>query len=977
MYGWRFYHGKLASNETIYRLNNSFFHHLNIFVMHLKKITIVLLFLAYGGMLYSQQSDSFYIIAPNRSTSMQIDANEKDVVKTAATIFSNDVKMVSGVGVKIQNKYSTESSYLIVAGTIGTNNLIDSLISTKLVSVNEIINKWEAFKIQVYAPKNSNQKILLVIGNDSRATAYGLMELSRLIGVSPWAWWADVTPKQLTAISIEPTKIIVQHPSVQYRGIFINDEDWGIEPWATKTFEKSVKKGAMGPKAYEKVFELLLRLRANTIWPAMHESTVPFYFVDGNKEMADKYGIVVGTSHCEPMMRCSASEWRLKGIGEYNYAINAQNVDNYWIDRVQGLTASENIYTLGMRGVHDGRMLGATTVAEQVELTNKVIKSQREIISQNLRINSQKVPQVFIPYKEVLAIYNTGKLEVPDDVSLIWCDDNFGYISRLSNPQEQTRSGGSGVYYHVSYYGAPHDYLWLCSTPPAQVYTEMKRAWDYNARKLWILNVGDLKPAEYITEFFLDMAWDIDCVNENSIESHTQNWYNREFGKENSLEIANVMKQYYHLATIRKPEHMGWSRIQTNGFPKGLTPVIDTEFNPFAFGNELQNRIDEYQTLENQVEKLGLKIPANRKDAFFQLVKYPVLGASFMNKKLLYAQMYRMLAPLNLYSANEYAKLSNQAFENIQGLTKKYNQEIADGKWNRMMDYKPRDLPVFLGLELPEIAMPEQQGILVFASGDTNPLQSEQVFDVPAFVESRNNKYKITIYQKGVNKSSWKIAQKPSWVNALSEKQVVNGEENIQLEIDWKRVKRNSKTGRFIIQSGSEKYIFNLNTLKTTPNDKAKAMINDCVAFNANDYQNDKPVDVVEIPNLGHSSMALKIKPGDRNSALEYVFNSTKTGEIKVCVALYPNHPANGRNKRYAIAIDDEEPQEIEAESDIFKENWKVNVLRNQSRTISIHSLKKPGKHILRFYAIDSDIILDQIFVDFKHDRKFYQIPIY
>lgn len=939
-----------------------------------RKNIVLFLLLLISSFLYSQQSDSFYLIAPDHPTSILIDLKEKEVVRTAVEMFSNDMKSVGNAKVKTYNNYSTESNYLIIAGTIGINTYIDSLISKGLFSVEEITNKWEAFKIKTYYKKNSQQKILLVVGSDSRGTAYGILELSRLAGVSPWNWWADVTPDKQKTVLIDSKINIVQSPSVQYRGIFLNDEDWGIEPWATKTLDKSSSRGAFGPMAYQKVFELLLRLRANTIWPAMHESTVPFFLVKGNKEMANRYGIVVGTSHCEPMMRCSASEWKLKGTGEYNYAVNAQNVTDYWTERVTELSTSENIYTLGMRGLHDGNMLGANSVDEQVELTNKVLKSQRELITNNLNLDPRKIPQVFIPYKEVLEIYNTGKLELPEDVSLIWCDDNFGYVSRLSTLQEQARSGGSGVYYHASYWGSPHDYLWLCTTPPAQVVTEMKRAWDYKARKLWILNVGDLKPAEYITELFLDMAWNINCVKENSVQSHTKNWISREFGKEYSSEITSVMKQYYHLATIRKPEHMGWSRIQTNGYPKGFTPVVNAEFNPFIFENELQKRIKDYQAIEDQVEKLSFKISPNRKDAFFELIKYPVQGASLLNKKLLYAQMYRILAPLNLPTANEYAQLSRLSFDKIQQLTDVFNHQIADGKWNEMMDCKPRNLPVFRRLELPELKITDQQGIVVFADGTSNPIQPQKTFYTPVFVQSANNNLILTVYQKGIKTASWSI-QKPVWVSSLVERQQVKGEDRIQLKINWDLVKGSSQHGLFVLQSGSDKFIFNLEVLKKTPNQIGKPMTDDCVAFNATECQNPNRVEVVEIPGLGHSSAALKVNPGNKKSALEYVFNSAKTGEVAVYIALYPNHPANGQNKRYAVAIDDEEPQVIETETDVFKENWKINVLRNQSRTISIHQIVKTGKHVLRFYAIDPDIILDQLFIDFKTKRKFYQIP--
>lgn len=935
------------------------------------------LFLISPLLAYSQSENPFYLVAPDKSTTILLDAREKEVVKTAVGMFTNDLKAVADAKIGLYNSYPQKAQYLIAAGTIGSSRLIDSLISEGTIGTADILHKWEAFKIQVINPKNSTQQILLVVGSDSRGTAYGLLQLSRMAGVSPWNWWADVISEKQKTISVNGNLSIIQQPYVQYRGIFLNDEDWGLMPWATKTFDKTAAKGALGPVTYEKIFELLLRLRANTIWPAMHECTVPFYLVQGNKEMAERYGIVVGTSHCEPMMRCSATEWHMRGTGDYNYATNSENVNQYWKDRVKQLSSSENIYTLGMRGVHDGDMLGAETVEEQVALTNKVLKSQRKLVSDYLNPHPEKVPQVFIPYKEVLNIYNTGKLELPEDVSLIWCDDNFGYVSRLSTPQEQKRSGGSGVYYHASYWGSPHDNLWLCTTPPAQVYTEMKRAWEYQARKLWILNVGDIKPTEYITELFLDMAWDIDAVNQQNLATHTRNWYGEKFGKKLGSSIAELMKQYYHLATIRKPEHMGWSRIQTAGFPKGFTPVIQTELNPFAFGNELQKRLDDYQKIENQVDSVSLGIAPDQMDAFFQLVKYPLQGAALFNKKLLYAHMYQLLAPLNLPSANEYAHLSQQAYDKIQALTEVYNLQIAGGKWKGMMDCAPRKLPVYERQLLPEIARSNTQGITLFADGCDHALHPQKSFEAPAFIQSAGNQLLLTIYDKGEKAAAWKITHQPAWVKLTQDKQKIKGEARISLAIDWNQWKTNRQKGELILQCGKDNYSIKLEALKTDMNPEGKYMTDGCVAFNACDYDKGFAGNVNKIGGLGCSSKAMALDSGGvQNGALEYSFISQQVGQLSVCVAVYPNHPANGRNKRYAVAIDDEKPQTVETETEIFKENWKINVLQNQSRTTTLHTLLKPGKHVLKINALDADVILDQIMIDFKPNRKYYQMPL-
>ncbi len=599
------------------------------------------------------------------TTTIYIGNNEKEVVKTAVGLLRKDVKMVTGADLK---EVSSAAQAQIVVQT-----------------PRSFKGKWENFSISV------NGKQVFISGSDARGKAYGILELSRMLGVSPWHYFADSKPQIMDKFAY-PAEVKAHTPSVKYRGIFLNDEDWGLMPWATGTLAPGSTKGAIGPEAYEKIFELMLRLRANTIWPAMHECTVPFYFVKGNREMADRYGIVVGTSHCEPLLRSSATEWDAAGTGDYNFITNRRNVENYWAERLKELKTSENIYTIGMRGKHDGMMEGVKTLAEHKAALSEIIPAQQALLKKYINPNPAVLPQVFIPYKEVLDVYDRG-LEVPDPVTLIWCDDNYGYIKRLSNEKEQKRSGGSGVYYHVSYWGRPHDYLWLATTSPALMYTEMKRAYEHGANRLWIVNVGDLKPAEYLTEYFIDLAWDIESERPGFM--HLKKWMEREFGSELSGELAAVMKEYYRLAAIRKPEFMGWSRVEESGYGRGgRTPVRDTEYNPEE-GGELHLRLKQYASLEERVAELGKQIPERMHPAYFQLVEYPVRGASLMNRKWLNAQLARHSARMgNELKARREAIKSELAYQEIDKLTAVYNQ-MEQKKWNRMMDFRPRSLPVF------------------------------------------------------------------------------------------------------------------------------------------------------------------------------------------------------------------------------------------------------------------------------------------
>lgn len=473
------------------------------------------------------------------------DGVEEKVVHTALELFSRDVEAVLSTSLEVNAKQGD-----IIVGTIGKS----PLIATTGADVSVLEGKTQAFLLTVLPDGR-----LLVAGSDRHGTAYGIMELSRLLGVSPWEWWADVTPDKKTAFSLPFGFKTLQAPSVEYRGIFINDEDWGLMPWSSRNYEPADQQ-QIGPKTNRRIFELLLRLRANTYWPAMHECTLPFFLTKGNREVAAEFGIFIGSSHCEPMVCNAAGEWRRRGEGDYDYVNNSTSVYRFWEDRVKEVAGQDNIYTLGMRGVHDGKMQGAKTVDEHKAVLERVLQDQRGLLAKYVDREVTSIPQAFIPYKEVLDIYNAG-LQIPDDATLIWCDDNYGYIRHFPTPEEQARKGGNGIYYHVSYWGRPHDYLWLGTFSPYLLYQQMKLAYDRGIRKMWILNVGDIKPAEYQMELFLDMAWNIEQVAEQGVTAHLKNWLVREFGAAHVAEtLLPVMQEHYRLAYIRKPEFMGNTR---------------------------------------------------------------------------------------------------------------------------------------------------------------------------------------------------------------------------------------------------------------------------------------------------------------------------------------------------------------------------------------------------------------------------------
>ncbi len=599
-----------------------------------------------------------FIVERNSDLTISLPEGARKVLPTSVELLGRDVAAVFGGELK----------------TVPSEGRISIHIDSVKVS------RPQGFRLEV-APSGR----LEITGHDSHGAAYGVMQLSRLFGVSPWEWWADVTPEKKIRFELPEGYVDEQAPDVEYRGIFINDEDWGIAQWSTFNYEKWEAPShqlRLGPETNARIFELMLRLRANTFWPAMHNCTVPFFLTEGNREVAEKYGMYIGGSHCEPMASNTFGEWHLRGKGEYDYVSNSDNVCRFWEERVKDVAGQEIIYTLGMRGVHDDPMNGANTIEEQKAVLSRAITDQRGLLGKYVDGDVTRVPQVFIPYKEVLAVYDAG-LEVPDDVTLMWCDDNYGYIHHFPTETERARKGGNGVYYHVSYWGRPHDYLWLGTFSPALMHQQLGLAYDRGIDRMWILNVGDIKPAEYQMELFLDMAWDIDSVRARGVRGHMTDFLAREFGADNAATLTDVMTESYRLAYVRKPEFMGNTRMEEyfNPYYRFVRDLPWSE-------DSLTRRMGCYEALSDAVEAVDKKMPAARKDAFFQLVKYPVQAADQMNRKLIHAQLAR-------HGRSTWQK-SDEAYDSILTLTRIYNIGIDNnGKWHRMMDHQPRRLPVF------------------------------------------------------------------------------------------------------------------------------------------------------------------------------------------------------------------------------------------------------------------------------------------
>ena len=442
----------------------------------------------------TERENGFLLAAEGSAVDLVVDADDSETVLLASRLFSEEIQRVTGQKAAVKTDLSQASPLCVIVGTIDNSRLIKQLIDSDIIDVSDVQGKWESTLIQVVEhPKVGVEKALVVAGSDRRGTAYGLMEISKQMGVSPWYYFADVAIKKRDSLSIKPGRTILRSPSVKYRGIFINDEMWGLRPWAHHTLAPEEGKG-IGPTTHRKIFELMLRLKANILWPAMHLHTIPFNTYPENKVIADEYAIVMGSSHIEPMLRNNMpeAEWDKEYPNEpWDYVKNKEHIYKYWEDRVKENGMHENMYTMGKRGKDDEAGSDIT-----VKVLEEIFADQRTILKKWVNKDITKVPQVLVPYTEILDLYNKG-MKVPEDILICWPDDNFGNIRQLPNKEEQQRSGGSGIYYHFQWLnGATTAYPWLYTTPLALSWSEMKKAYDYNVRDLWIVNVGDIKPAE-------------------------------------------------------------------------------------------------------------------------------------------------------------------------------------------------------------------------------------------------------------------------------------------------------------------------------------------------------------------------------------------------------------------------------------------------------------------------------------------------
>ena len=947
-----------------------------------------------------ETKSAFTLASPRQTAAILYDASDAAVVKRAAELFAADVEAVTGRRPQVTSA-TGETGPAVIVGTVGGSALIRRLSEAGKIDTAPLEGAWERYLIQTVAnPLPGIRKALVIAGSDRRGAAYGLFTLSELIGVSPWYWWADVPVKKHAALHVDAPPTYSQTPSVRYRGIFLNDEDWGLTPWASQTFEP--ERGNIGPRTYAKVCELLLRLKANYLAPAMHPVSTSFNQIPENKLVADTFAIVMGSTHCEPLLLNTASEWDTQTMGPWNYDKNKEGINRVLTQRVRENSPYENVYTLALRGLHDGAMSTTLPMHEKVRMLQQALLDQRQILAENIDRPVETVPQAFTPYKEVLEIYSNG-LELPDDVTIVWPDDNYGYMKRLSGVREQRRTGRSGVYYHVSYLGVPHSYLWFSTTPPSLMYEELRKAYDTTADRLWLLNCGDLKGSEMQVSLFLDMAWDIGRFTADNVVTYPARWLAGIFGEAYYDRLEAMTREHLRLAFPRKPEYMGWG-YHWNRFDHNCEQLTDTDFS-FTNYDEAPRRLEAYRKLGARAEALLHEIGDEARPAFYQLVYYPLRGAELMNRMTLGGQRNRWYARQGRAATNAVRDEVQRCYDSLQVITRGYNS-LLGGKWNHMMSMRQNYDGVSAYFNLPHLATHDAAGAprLALQVAGEDVTGARAFHALPAFDNYLRRTYPVEIYNRGGGTLAWTAHASEPWVVLSKSAGKTADEERITVGIDWEKAPSgNAVPAQIVFRAGeqSEKVLVSLFNPTAPSRAELRGIYvenNGCVSIPAAGChrvrENDR-IKITAVEDLGIEGPALQL--GDPTAPLqifrsrdvpcaEYDFYAFDAGSVDVYTYVLPTFPLHadrdfriGENTntdtKYSVQIDDGALATPSSSHVEYSQVWFESVLRNCAVNKSTLHIDKPGRHTLRIRVGDPGIVLQKIVLDFGGMKRSYLGP--
>ena len=928
-----------------------------------------------------------FVLVDAQTADFLVATNDWPGVIRAANDLAADVNRVTGKSPVIFNDPKSAGKNTVIISTVGKSEIIDRLIRERKIDISEISNKWESFFIQfVSNPLPGVDNALVICGSDKRGTIYGIYDLSEQIGVSPWYFWADVPATHHDKLFVKPGKHLQGEPSVKYRGIFLNDEAPDLSNWIHEKYGNAPGySGAAnyGSGFYTNLFELMLRIRANYLWPAMWNNA--FNEDDTNNPvLADEYGIIMGTSHQEPMMRAQ-KEWDRKYSREYgswNYAKIPNVVSNFWRDGIERNKNYDNLITIGLRGANDTPMAPGGPEANR-SLLEKIVADQRSILADVINPDVTKVPQVWCLYKEVMDYYNAG-MRVPDDVTLLWAEDNWGNVRRLPTAEERKRIGGAGIYYHFDYHGGPRSYQWINSDPIPKIWDQMSLAKQYGADRVWIVNVGHFKGYELPLEYFMSLAWNSDRWKNDNIDEFTRLWAEEQFGAEHAADIADILAKYTKYNGRRKPE------------------LVDANTYSLVNYGEFENVVADFDVIAKKAQEISDKLPKEKRAAFYELVLFPTKASAQLNEMYLAAAKNNLYAQQGRASANSYAEQTRSLFGAETNLMDYFNRTFLDDKWDHFMDqgvigYRswqdpPRNTMAAIRLTQNQ---PLDEAIMgVAVDGSLTAITNGEA-TLPQFDSLNQQKHYIDVFNRGNTAFDFTAKASDSWIrigNFLPDgPQYVNSvgaqikkDQRIWIDVNWDKVSKGMAAGTIKISGAGGEVTVKVaafNPSEPTRDSLQRFVEGDgYVSIEAEHFT--KNVDAganrwINIPNYGHTLSAMRADgpvdvqatPGKDSPCLEYKMYLFSAGKMEVNSTVGPTlNFIPGRPLRYAVSFDDETPQVVTIVPAGFNaqngnSNWEESV-RNNGRVVkSEHTISAPGYHTLKIWMVDPAVAVEKIVV--------------
>jgi hypothetical protein len=955
-----------------------------------------------------------FCVASNGMVRAAIYADTGDwagVVRVADDLAA-DFQRITGNRPKVLTDEKQLPANVIIVGTVGKSRLLDQLIRDGKVDVSEIRGKWESFLIQVVRkPLPGVESALVIAGSDKRGAIYGVYDLSEQMGVSPWYWWADVTPEHKEALFVKAGRYVQGPPSVRYRGIFLNDEAPDLTNWIREKYgnvKSADGKEIPGDPAnygrgfYTNLFELILRIRGNYLWPAMWNNA--FNEDDPeNPRLADEYGVVMGNSHQEPMLRAQ-KEWDRRyqrEHGSWNYAKHPELVENFWREGIKRNKDFESIITIGLRGANDTPMAPGGPEANRA-LLEKIVDVQRKMIVDEINPDVTKVPQLWCLYKEVLDFYNAG-MRAPDDVTLLWAEDNWGNVRRLPTAEERKRDGGAGIYYHFDYHGGPRSYEWGVNTSPiAKVWEQMSLAKQYGADRIWIVNVGSFKGYEFPMEYWMALGWNTERWTHENISEYTRLWAEREFGANHARDIADVVSKFTRFNGRCKPE------------------LLDANTYSLLHYREAERVVDDYRAVAAKAEEIFNQMPPAKRDAFYQLVLYPAKACAGLHEMYFAAARNKLYAAQRRASANDFADQTRRLFQEQTNMAYHYNNVLANGKWRHFMDqtyigytsWNPPRQNNLRAVGLVELESPEQAEMGVAVEGAEHAWPGADGEPVlPKFDAFHQQRHYIEVFNKGKTPFEFIATATEPWIlleaggsrftaaktssrstdGVAVERDppnVVEKDRRLWVSVDWDKAPKGLASGTVKLSGAGTNGSVVVKVEAFNPTEVTRESLRGfvegggVVSIEPEHYTRKTDAGLhrwIRIEDYGRTLSGMRaespphaasLAPGKDSPCLEYQTYLFTTGAVEVVAITSPTlNFVPGRGLSVAVSFDDLPAQTVNivsAETNARDSNrsWEESVKANARYARAKFNITKPGYHTLKYWMVDPAVVLQKVVIN-------------